>query len=105
MKLTDLDAEWVADFAPVDGSHRVSDTLTISTAQGVLFECPLCGSHSILAWFRDRGVPDDAVPGPGRWTPTGTGLADLTLKPSINLDGPNAVGCRWHGWVTNGDAA
>jgi hypothetical protein len=39
--------------------------LTLATAQGVLFECPRRrapeGSHSILAWFRGRGVPDDAL--------------------------------------------
>lgn len=105
MRLIDLEAEWVADYDPVDRSHRRDEALTISTAQGVMFECPLCGRHSILAWFRDRDVPDDAEPGPGRWTPTGTSLADLTLNPSINLDvGPDA-GCKWHGWVRDGDAA
>jgi hypothetical protein len=40
------------------------------------------------------------MPGPGRWTVSGTGLADLTLAPSIHLSGP---GCGWHGFVTAGE--
>lgn len=103
MRLLDLDPEWVADYDPADGSHWRRADLTITTAQGVLFECPLCGHHSILAWFRGRGVPDDAEPGPGRWTPSGTGFSDLTLDPSINLHVKPDSACKWHGWVRNGD--
>ena len=105
-KLVDLDPCWVADFDPEARSHRRGGDLTIATAQGVIFECPKCGRHSILAWFRGRGVPADALPGPGRWTPSGSGFHDLTLTPSINLDTPNAPSdsCRWHGWVTGGEA-
>jgi Family of unknown function (DUF6527) len=119
MKLVDLEPFWCADWD--DGSHRRSNyDLTLATAQGVLFDCPKCrapqGSHSILVWFRDRGVPDDAEPGAARpeghekspqgrpaqrWTAAGTGFDDLTLKPSIALEG----GCAWHGFVTNGEAA
>lgn len=102
-RLTDLDPEWVADYDPGDGSHRRDAALTVETAQGILFECPLCGHHSVLAWFRDRGVPDDAEPGPGRWTPSGSGFADLSLAPSINLDVEPDAACKWHGWVLNGD--
>jgi hypothetical protein len=63
-----------------------------------------------------------------RWQVSGTTLADLTISPSINLDitydgcsicfsrdnpcpfhpqaprKPVPPGCRWHGWVQNGDA-
>lgn len=105
-RLLDLDPQWVADYDGVVRSmFRGTVVLTIDTAQGVLFECPKCGAHSILAWFRGRGVPDDATPGPGRWTPSGTGFGDLTLKPSIDLSGGNPTSCQWHGFVTNGDAA
>lgn len=38
-----------------------------------------------------------------------TGLDDLTLTPSINLDTeemrPYPEACKWHGFVTNGVAA
>lgn len=98
MRLIALDPEWVAD-----GPRRSDGDLTISIAQGILFDCPLCGRHSILAWFRDRGVADDESPGPGRWTPTGTDFHDLTLTPSINLDVKPDSACKWHGWVTNGE--
>jgi hypothetical protein len=51
-----------------------------------------------------RGVPDDAKPGPGRWSLVGTGFDDLTLdgdggSRSVLLLG----GCAWHGFVTNGE--
>lgn len=100
MRLLDLEPEWVHDYDAADRSHHRSADLSIENAQGILFECPLCRGHSVLAWFRGRGVPDDATPGPGRWTPAGTGFADLSLTPSIALQG----GCGWHGFVTNGDA-
>jgi hypothetical protein len=81
----------------------------IEDAQGITFLCPKCFSenggaartHSVICWWRDRGVPDDAHPGPGRWTVSGAGFADLSLSPSVHLTGP---GCGWHGFVTNGDA-
>lgn len=100
MRLTDLDPQWVADYTPT--SHRVGDDLTIETAQGILFDDPQ-GDGSILAWFRGRGVPDDADPGPGRWSPTGTGFADLSLMPSIDLSCGGKYPGRWHGWVTDGE--
>ncbi len=109
MKLTDLDAEFVRHTAT--GFQRV---LEFSAAQGVVFVCPLagqasCSGHSILVWFAGRGVPDAAAPEP-RWSASGTGLDDLTLSPSINLDVPpkeggQARGCRWHGHVRDGDAS
>ena len=72
---------------------------TLAEAQGVRFTCPKCNSHSLVCWFKDRGVPDSAVPGPGRWVAAGTGYADFSASPSILL----TSGCRWHGYVTNGN--
>lgn len=100
MRLTDLDPEWVHDYSP--RGHSVSADLTVETAQGILFDDPT-GGGSILAWFRGRGVPDDAVPGPGRWTPTGTGFHDLSLTPSIDLSCGGKHPGRWHGFITNGE--
>ena len=102
MKLTDLDPQWVADYDVGTGSHRRDAALTIDTAQGIMFDDPT-GSGGVLAWFRGRGVPDDAFPGPGRWTPTGTGFDDLSLTPSIDLSCGGKYPDRWHGWVTNGE--
>ena len=78
----------------------------LALAQGVWFLCPKCfqanggrvGTHMVMCWFRERGVPDTATPGPARWAVSGTGLADLTLSPSIQLLG----GCNWHGFVRGG---
>ena len=91
MKLQDLDAF----FLLLRGDAPV---ITIDIAQGVFFRCPACtDGHGIIAWFRDRGVPDEELPGPGRWAPVGTGIDDLTLMPSINVKG-----C-WHGFVKDGE--
>lgn len=97
MRLVALEAEFVS-FMP-DGVGRVS---SLEDADGVMFLCPLCRTHEVLCWFRDRPfVPPDATPGPGRWTATGSGLSDLTLSPSVHL----THGCQWHGWVKDGDAS
>ena len=92
-------------------------------AQGVEFLCPKCfaahagpiGTHGVIVWFRGRGVPDDVEPGAARpvghekspkgrpaqrWDVSGTNFEDLTIKPSIALEG-----CAWHGFITNGEAA
>ena len=111
MKLTDLDASFVA--AGTAGGHR---RVAVADAQGVMFQCPHCaqglelveedgrrffrGVHYVLVWFAGRHVPTTATPLP-RWAFSGTGLEDLTLQPSVSL----ASGCAWHGYVRDGDAA
>ena len=95
-KLTDLDATFVCH--TMNGGF--AEVKTLAEANGVMFDCPKCGRHSVLCW--DRTIPQPITPGPGRWDMTGTGIADLTLSPSVNLE-PH--GCQWHGWVRNGDAA
>lgn len=107
MRLRDLEAEFVIR---VDDSRRQRDgEISLTQADGVMFLCPVCyganagpvGTHSVLCWFRGK-VPDHETPGPGRWDPSGCGIDDLTLSPSVHLQGS---GCGWHGWVRNGDAA
>ncbi len=118
MRLRDLDASFVGQLSADGRSYREVDTL--AEAQGVMFQCPKCaagkpieeeegrrfvrGAHSVLCWFRNRGVPDSQDPKPGRWNPSGTSLDDLTfIGPglfSIHLIG----GCNWHGYVKNGNA-
>ena len=71
MKLTKLEPQFIRFTSP--GHHSLVGTL--NEAQGVKFLCPKCftknggnvGTHSIMVWFRDRGVPEAEVPGPGRW--------------------------------------
>ncbi len=104
MKLSELEARFVRI---VEGGFR--DVDSIAEAQGVSFLCPGCfvknngtiGTHAIICWSRSRGVPDSQVPGPGRWSLNGTGLADLTL---LGDGGNNSVKtpCA-HFYVTNGE--
>jgi len=113
VRLIDLDATFIAGPAAGEGHRRVA---TMAEAQGLLFQCPACaqgkeraeldgrrvavGAHYVRVWFSSRGAPYDATPLP-RWLASGTNLDDLTLAPSIAISG----GCRWHGYVRNGDAA
>lgn len=104
--LVELEAEFVR-YTDGGGIYHPVD---LANAQGVMFLCPACfatnggkvGTHRVLSWFRGRGVPDDAKPGPGRWEPEGSDLNDLTLRPSIDLS--IGDGCKWHGFVTSGSA-
>lgn len=109
MKLTDIDAHFLK--ALPDGASQWVETL--AEADGIIFLCPKCfamkgdniGVHSVLCWFVGK-VPADRTPAPGRWTPSGTGLHDLTFVPppdavSVNLSGG---GCGWHGHIRNGEA-
>jgi hypothetical protein len=108
MKLTELEAKFIK--ATPTGSQ---DVATLVEADGIIFLCPKCfiandpkgGIHSVICWFVGK-VPDDRAPRPGRWTPSGTGLHDLTFIPppdavSVHLTGP---GCGWHGHIRNGEA-
>lgn len=87
---------------------------SIAEAQGIMFLCPKCfaqnggpvGTHMVICWSRSRGVPNSAEPGPGRWKLEGIGYSDLTLS----ADPPNTAhsvllttGCRWHGFITDGE--
>lgn len=104
-KLTELDARFLKHLE--DGSSQTVED--IKEADGIIFLCPKCyqqSGHSIICWFVHR-VADDVAPKPGRWTPQGTGLNDLSFIPAEGR--PNSVlllgGCDWHGYVTNGEAA
>lgn len=129
MRLADLEPKWIDRYEAAsfyrerdihqsisygEGEAPFGET-TIEHAQGVLFLCPRCftknggpvGTHSVLAWFAGRGVPDDAKPGPGRWIATGTSLGDLTLSPSVDLTKDAAGNVvrpeEWHGFIRNGE--
>jgi hypothetical protein len=82
---------------------------TLAEAHGVWTPCPLCcrvgHPHGVLSFFPNAPLHPDTDLGKNkagqdvRWTPTGTSLADLTLSPSIQIQG----GCNWHGWIQNGE--
>lgn len=84
--------------------HTLLQGVTFETAQGVLFNCPCGSGHIVMASFAGRGLTDDQgthnkAGQPVRWTTSGSTFDDLTLQPSILLEG----GCNWHGFITNGD--
>ena len=95
-------------------AEYIVDVDALADADGVWFLCPKCftkhssavGTHAVICWFVGK-VPDDLDPKPGRWTPTGTGLSDLTFVASAGRSHSVLLtsGCGWHGFVTNGDAA
>ena len=108
-KLVDLEARLLKHEG--DRSMQIVDTL--AEADGIMFLCPKCfaensgnvGTHSVICWFVGK-VPDTLNPKPGRWTPQGTGLDDLSFVPSPGLSHSVLLmsGCNWHGFVTNGEA-
>lgn len=114
MRLLDLNPQFLR-YEKRDGKVVLPYVERIEEAQGIRFLCPKCfvekggpvGTHGVICWSRSRGTPDDASPGPGRWTIEGSGFADLTL----NGDPPGTArsvlltgGCGWHGFVTAGEA-
>lgn len=132
MKLRDLNARFI--YGAHAGGSRLSEDETVDKMQGVMFQCPKCakgkqrgkegrlgfaiGAHYVRVFFanpRNAPVaPLEADDNP-RWTMSGSTIDDLTLSPSVNLDidhdrNGNFIpveqrGCRWHGYVKDGDAA
>lgn len=108
MRLRELDASFLK---MLDATSTLFVD-TIAEANGIRFLCPLCfqknggagGTHSVTCWF--VGVDPLKSPGPGRWTPSGTGLDDLSFvpgpggTPSVKL----LTGCGWHGYIQGGEA-
>ena len=102
MKLTDLDASFVAP----EGRHGVA----------VQFRCPGCQRERIVIPFAnpiDGGGADPSMNYRGvLWTRSGDSLETLTLSPSVDfshVNGSDDAGdpwreCRWHGWVRDGQA-
>lgn len=109
--LRELEAVFIGRYKAGGSFHEQGEVM--AGAQGLLFICPVPScSHSIIVWFANAGVPAEAHPA-YRWAASGSGLDDLTLTPSINLDIPwvdergvtHPASCRWHGFVTKGVAA
>ena len=134
MRLVDLEPEWLRHevrvepgtflkpgIDPMRGNWTDDDIETrsepteylirvdsLDLAHGIRFLCPLCvsnGGHGVVCWFEGR-VADDVKPGPGRWTPHGTGFDDLTFVPGQRVQAVSVAllsGCNWHGFIRNGE--
>lgn len=96
IKLVDLEAVFLV--REKDGDRRTE--VGPSGADVVMFTCPKCRNHQVKCWMPhvEKGI----FPGPGRWDMWGTCIGDLSLRPSVHLNGP---GCWWHGFVGNGEAS
>jgi hypothetical protein len=115
MQLTELEPEFIRYENRNEGAGFREWHIRVTTfaeAQGLLLLCPKCfaeagsniGVHLIQVTFADKGVPDELgshnkAGKPTRWNVTGTGYADLTTTPSILIES----GCKWHGFITNGE--
>jgi Family of unknown function (DUF6527) len=86
---------------------------SIEGAQGIFLYCPCSfgvdkGAHGLLIPFSNPRNAPNVPEGHGpqsrdgkrrpRWTMSGTGLADLSLAPSVAVGGPEC----WHGFITTG---
>jgi len=109
MKLTDLDARFLRILPPdpeMPGRRVYQQTTELAGADGIEFLCPKCalknggpvGTHAVRCWAPH--VPQDHYPKPGRWPMAGTGLHDVTLNPSIQINGGPT--CDAHFWVRDG---
>jgi hypothetical protein len=113
MTLRELEAQFIRHEVRGGVTYHVRVD-TLDEAQGLFLLCPACftanggrrGTHAVICWFANRGIPDDLDPKPGRWNPAGTGLDDLTFV------GPGAASvwlqdskCGWHGFVRDGCAS
>lgn len=112
MKLSSLEPKWVT--CPTVDSIGHTDSIALS--QGIRFFCPKCfvangyqfpGVHVVICWAHGRGVPDEASPKPGRWVMSGTVFDDLTLTapPGHTSSILLTTGCRWHGFITQGEVS
>lgn len=102
-----------------DGGHHFLDDL--DGADGLFLWCP-CGynklefpldgprPHGIIVSFKNpinaaeaplNGGSQSRDGSPSRWIVEGTGLTDLTLRPSIDVGAPSC----WHGFITSGEVA
>lgn len=120
--LTDpwFEASFYGRVAPDGRSWR--SALVFAEAQGLWLWCP-CGygkpewadltgprPHGLIIPFANGpggALPDDHGPisrdgrTHPRWTMSGTGLADLTITPSVLVGTPEVSEC-WHGFITSG---
>jgi hypothetical protein len=117
-RLSELEASFVALLD--GGSFRILGPSLVNDgkrADGLWFLCPLCfkanlaahgrgsyGTHHVLCWFDN--VPPGIDPKPGRWTPQGTSIEDVTFVPAHGRSQSVALkgGCAWHGFVKDGAA-
>jgi hypothetical protein len=103
MKLTELAPEWIGS-----GGDRVFSSATglpipRREQTALWFEyCPCgCGRSFCIHIENPPDGLGPSNPGGPSWHCTGDSFDNLTLAPSIQRADPD--GCRWHGFITNGE--
>lgn len=82
-------------------SELAAELGNLDQSKGVWFDCPVCTpTHSIyVPWSGKSPFPSGAV-----WQLQSAPILDvLTLAPSVNCDDGIGHGCRFHGFVQNGN--
>ena len=105
--LRELEAQF-KKYRPEPGSGGIYEPREqLADADGVRFLCPKCFAakldwvHPVYIGFRGRATPGtygyNSKGDPVLWdlAPSSTGLDDLVLTPSIQIEG----GCNWHGFI------
>src|ERR1700722_15631365 len=117
MKLRDLDGHFLKLCPDKRSMDRVE---ALADADGVMFQCPQCaqgketgkredglgfarGAHYVICCFVGK-VAEAVEPKPGPWNPSGTGLDDLSFVGPRAASVLITTGCRWHGFIRNGEA-
>lgn len=102
MRLLDLNPRWVGH-----GGEGVSDKhgnpVPERSGVAVSFLCPCGDGMRVCLMLRnplDGGAPLEGYEN-HNWQRTGEAFESLTLTPSIQRADPG--GCRWHGFITNGE--
>lgn len=100
MKLTDLNPRWIG--AGGEGISRADGSPAPKReGVGIMFDCP-CGTPEEVVYVDIDPPMDGGEPlrePRHMWKRQGDTFETLTLTPSIlKLDG-----CKWHGFVTNGE--
>jgi hypothetical protein len=103
MKLIELNPQWLGN-----GGEGVTETATGKAVPrregvGVDLDCPCGCDRRLYVPFKNPldGGPSIHHSSTGGWLRTGEDFETLTLTPSIQRADPN--GCRWHGFITNGE--
>ena len=97
MRLIELNPNWVG--AGGEGVSLHGKPMPERTGVAVSFDCPCgCDTRAVIEFTVaiDGGAWSDKG-----WARTGDTFDTLTLSPSILRAEPD--GCKWHGWIRNGE--
>lgn len=102
MKLTELNPNWVAA-----GGAGITNSLTGEPVPrrdgiGVNLNCPCGCKDTLFVPFKNPMCGGEGIYRNGEhdtWQRTGDTFETLTLTPSIQ----RTLGCKWHGYITNGE--